>query len=236
MKCHPKMHIHIAHIRPDVNPGMNGLLKEQPGSQLFTVFGRPRTAVKGPDGDGMYTVEMEGVDVYDPVNNTIVDTGAAKVAAWFVDGDYDGRTFCITQAFFPDRSAWEKLSKALASVVDPERFELFSGTVSLPFPAEQAQKRRSESDRPLAATRVMQVWHALAGDEEVGEWLARAEALCQCRVNCRCSRRTGQSSAIPTKSRATIGSTTGRLERRAAPELAARRATGTRRSAPAARN
>ena len=132
---HPKMRIHIAHIRPDVNPGMNGLLKEQPGSQLFTVFGRPRTTVKGPDGDGMYTVEMEGVDVYDPVNNSVVDTGAAKVAAWFVDGDYDGRTFCITQAFFPDRSAWEKLSKALAGVVDPERFELFSGTVSLPFAA-----------------------------------------------------------------------------------------------------
>jgi len=132
---HPKMRIHIAHIRPDVNPGMNGLLKEQPGSQLFTVFGRPRTAVKGPDGDCMYTVEMEGVDVYDPVNNSVVDTGAAKVAAWFVDGDYDGRTFCITQAFFPDRTAWDKLSKALTGVVDPERFELFSGTVSLPFPA-----------------------------------------------------------------------------------------------------
>ena len=131
----PRLRLHLAHIRPDVNPGMNGLLKEQPGSQLFTVFGRPRTTVKGPDVDGMYTVEMEGVDVYDPVNNTVVDTGAAKVAAWFVDGDYDGRTFCITQAFFPDRGAWDKLSKALAGVVDPERFEMFSGTVSLPFPA-----------------------------------------------------------------------------------------------------
>jgi adenine-specific DNA-methyltransferase len=131
----PRLRMHIAHIRPDVNPGMNGLLKEQPGSQLFTVFGRPRTTLKGPDGDGMYTVEMEGVDVYDPVNNTVVDTGAAKVAAWFVDGDYDGRTFCITQAFFPDRSAWDKLSKALDGVVDPERFALFSGTMSLPFAA-----------------------------------------------------------------------------------------------------
>ena len=159
---HPKMHIHIAHIRPDVNPGMNGLLKEQPGSQLFTVFGRPRTAVKGPDGDGMYTVEMEGVDVYDPVNNTIVDTGAAKVAAWFVDGDYDGRTFCITQAFFPDRSAWEKLSKALASVVDPERFELFSGTVSLPF---AAGKHKSVAVKVIdpRGNEVMRV-HALGGD------------------------------------------------------------------------
>jgi adenine-specific DNA-methyltransferase len=159
---HPKMHIHIAHIRPDVNPGMNGLLKEQPGSQLFTVFGRPRTTVKGPDGDGMYTVEMEGVDVYDPVNNTVVDTGAAKVAAWFVDGDYDGRTFCITQAFFPDRSAWEKLSKALAGVVDPERFELFSGTISLPFPTGKHKCVAVKVIDPRG-NEVMRV-HTLGGD------------------------------------------------------------------------
>jgi len=131
---HPRLRMHLAHIRPDVNPGMNGLLKEQPGSQLFTVFGRPRTALDGPDGEGMYRLKMEGVDIYDPVTNAIVDTGATKVAAWFVDGDYDGRTFCITQAFFPDRSAWEKLSKALDGVVDPDRFEALSGTVSLPFP------------------------------------------------------------------------------------------------------
>jgi adenine-specific DNA-methyltransferase len=158
----PRLRLHVAHIRPDVNPGMNGLLKEQPGSQLFTVFGRPRTTVRGPDGDGMYTVEMEGVDVYDPVNNTIVDTGAAKVAAWFVDGDYDGRTFCITQAFFPDRSAWEKLSKALAGVVDPERFELLSGTVSLPF---AAGKHKSVAVKVIdpRGNEVMRV-HALGGD------------------------------------------------------------------------
>jgi adenine-specific DNA-methyltransferase len=158
----PRVRLHIAHIRPDVNPGMNGLLKEQPGSQLFTVFGRPRTTVKGPDGDGMYTVEMEGVDVYDPVNNTVVDTGAAKVAAWFVDGDYDGRTFCITQAFFPDRTAWEKLSKALAGVVDPERFELFSGTVSLPFPAGKHKSVAVKVIDPRG-NEVMRV-HALGGD------------------------------------------------------------------------
>lgn len=71
------------------------------------------------------------------MDNSISKADAEKVAAWFLDGDYDGRTFCITQAFFPDKSAWEKLSKALngpGGVIDAERFEALSGTKSLPFP------------------------------------------------------------------------------------------------------
>ncbi len=130
---HPKLQIHIAHVRPDVNPGMAGLLKEQPGGQLFTVFGMPRTVLRGPDRDGMYTVSMEGVDIYDPVRSVIVSTEDQKVAAWFLDGDYDGRTFCITQAFFPDKTAWKKLSDALDGLIDEGAFEALSGTVSLPF-------------------------------------------------------------------------------------------------------
>ncbi len=78
---------------------------------------------------------MEGVDIYNPVDNSITATGADKVAAWFLDGDYDGRTFCVTQAFFPDRSAWDKLARALGGVVDEAAFEALSGTGSLPFPA-----------------------------------------------------------------------------------------------------
>jgi adenine-specific DNA-methyltransferase len=134
-QSHLRLRIHIAHVRPDVNPGMNGLLKEQPGSQLFTVCGQPRTRLDGPDAAGEYTATMEGVDIYNPVDHSITPSRADKVAAWFLDGDYDGRTFCVTQAFFPDRSACEKLSRALGGVVDAERFAALSGTTSLPFRA-----------------------------------------------------------------------------------------------------
>jgi len=132
-----KVRAHLAHIRPDVN--MDGLLKDTPSSQLFTVFGLPRTAVESVEDD-QWVVKMEGVDIYNPVENTIIATGAEKVAAWFLDGDYDGRTFCICQAFFPDKSAWAKLSKALKGVVDEEAFAKFSGTTSLPFPAGKNRK------------------------------------------------------------------------------------------------
>jgi len=129
---HPRVRIHMAQIRPDVN--MGDLLKTTSSSQIFTVSGMPRTELV-PVSDGEFKVRMEGVDIYDPVTNAVRSAGADKVAAWFLDSDYDGRTFCITQAFFPDRKAWDKLSKALTGAIDPERFEAFSGTESLPFAA-----------------------------------------------------------------------------------------------------
>jgi hypothetical protein len=39
-------------------------------------------------------------------------TKADKVAAWFLDTDDDGRTFHVCQAFFPDKSAWEKIRQS----------------------------------------------------------------------------------------------------------------------------
>ena len=128
----PNVRIHIAHINPDV--AMGDLLKETPSTQLFTVFGMPRTQLE-ETADGEYFIKMEGVDIYNPVDNTVSSAGADKVAAWFVDADYDGRTFCITQAFFPDKSAWNKIARALKGVIDEDQFEKFSGTASFPFPA-----------------------------------------------------------------------------------------------------
>ncbi len=130
---HPKVRVHMAQIRPDINPGMEGLLKDTPNSQLFTVFGTPSIELRREGEE--YTVTLEGVDIYDPVRNVVQSTGASKVAAWFLDSDYDGRCFCITQAFFPDQDAWGKLAKALKDVVDPDAFAAFKGTTSLPFQA-----------------------------------------------------------------------------------------------------
>ena len=129
---HPKVRVHMAHVSPDVS--MGDLLKSAKDSQLFTVSGAPRASVSRLD-NGEFVIEMEGVDIYDPVNNDIRSENAKGVAAWFLDGDYDGRTFCASQAFFPNSDSWKALSRALKGVVDAEAFAAFSGTKSLPFPA-----------------------------------------------------------------------------------------------------
>ncbi|RBP45213.1 adenine-specific DNA-methyltransferase [Roseimicrobium gellanilyticum] len=127
-----EMRIHMALIRPDVQMG-DLLKKTQVTAQIFTVFGQPRTRISS-NGDE-FTVHMEGVDIYDPVKNSIEATDARKVAAWFLDTDYDGKVFCICQAFFPDRLAWEKLSRALKGSIDEDVLARLSGTESLPFVA-----------------------------------------------------------------------------------------------------
>ena len=129
---HPRLTIHQAYIRPDVNDAMDGVLKETSGDQLFTVFGQPDIAVT-KHGDEEWVCELRGVDIYDPVRSVVQSTGSNKVAAWFLDQDFDGRCFCITQAFFPREDAWKKIAKALKSSADPRRFAAFKGTTSLPF-------------------------------------------------------------------------------------------------------
>lgn len=133
----PAFRVHLAHIRPDVSPGMQGLLKETPNSQLFTVFGQPEIHIL-PAGDGEYKVQMDGVCVYNPLTGAIEDTSSKKVAAWFLDTDYDGRCFCVSQAFFPDKTAWEKIARALGGSVPEGAFEAF--TTSWPFKLGQHKR------------------------------------------------------------------------------------------------
>ena len=127
------LRVHYAHISPDLTPGMEKLLKEQRQSQLFNVFGKPRIDISDSDQEKKYTVCVSGIDIYDPVKNKICSCTAKSVAAWFLDSDYDGRTFCVTQAFFPNKNTWENIKKTLKTIVVPDTLSQLKNTRSLPF-------------------------------------------------------------------------------------------------------
>ena len=143
--------VHYAAIRPDINPAMDGLLKEptaakskaaaekkaKSDAQLFSVFGQPRVQVHYLE-DGWVQVEVEGIDVYSPATGEIAPTRKDKIAAWFLDCDYAPESaFCISQAFFPDQSAWEKIGKSLGNAIDVSSF---GGWKSVPFRAGENQR------------------------------------------------------------------------------------------------
>jgi adenine-specific DNA-methyltransferase len=128
-----ELSVHFANANPYVLVGY--LLKTSRASQLFTVFGSPDVKLE-KQKDGTYLVRLQGVDIYDPNTGELHQSRGEDVAAWFLDQDYDGYTFCISQAFFPaNKDAWEKLERTLKGTLDAEKFEALRGTVSLPFQA-----------------------------------------------------------------------------------------------------
>ena len=132
---HPRLKVVFSHIRPDVlltDARGESLLKTTASAQLFTVFGEPDVVVR-PREDGTWEVELLGVDVYDPLTGEVHSARASQVAAWFLDTDYDRRTFHICQAFFPNKSAWQKLERALKGTLNDDLFDQLTGRVSLPF-------------------------------------------------------------------------------------------------------
>lgn len=131
---HPKVKAHASHIRPDVilkDSEGGELLKTTASSQLFTVFGEPDIQVDRKKDE--YIFKLLGVDIYDPITGMVNSENADRVAAWFLDTDYDKRTFCIVQAFFPSKNDWEKLKRALKGVLNESRFDMLTGQISLPF-------------------------------------------------------------------------------------------------------
>lgn len=129
-----KVKVQFAHISPDMET--HDLLKQTKASQLFTIFGEPDLRVES-DGRGNHVVSLLGVDVYDPTTGENRQTGAADVPAWFLDEDYDGFSFNICQAFFPEgatrQSPWDKLANALRGTIDAEKMAAFKGNTSMPF-------------------------------------------------------------------------------------------------------
>jgi adenine-specific DNA-methyltransferase len=135
---HPKLRTHFALISPDVLVG--DLLKTSKAHQLFTVFGQPDISAR-PQKDGRWVVELRGVDIYDPTTGELSSSAGEEVAAWFLDQDYDGRTFFICQAFFPGgTNPWEKLQRALRGIVDETVFETMRGVTSHPFQAGEHKR------------------------------------------------------------------------------------------------
>ena len=130
-----KLDVQFAHINPDME--IHDLLKQTQGSQLFSVFGEPDIELKQVGQVETYVAKLLGVDVYDPVTGNTEQTSGDAIPAWFLDEDYDGYSFNICQAFFPDgatgKNPWDKLENALHGIIDKEKVEQLKSNESLPF-------------------------------------------------------------------------------------------------------
>jgi adenine-specific DNA-methyltransferase len=117
---------------------MGDLLKNMRSSQIFSVCGQPEVKVKKVKDQ--YQVELVGLDVFDPTTMEVQSRKGDDVPAWFLDTDYNGLCFHVSQAFFPRTGAWESLKKALRATHEESVWDHLAGTTSAPFePGEHKQ-------------------------------------------------------------------------------------------------
>ena len=115
------------------------LKKKRASNESFWLIGQPDVSLRkihrGQDA-GMWEVEVNGFDYYNPANGKIESGDTSKIAMWLLDTDYDGRSLYPRQVFFPmsgDKDGWSRLAKNLKAEVDEELIEAYRGSVSLPF-------------------------------------------------------------------------------------------------------
>jgi len=112
---------------------MGDLLKNMRSSQIFSVCGLPEIAVTPAAEEGCAQVELLGLDVFEPITMDVVHRRGDEVPAWFLDTDYNGMCFKVSQAFFPKTGAWDNLKKSLKITHDEAVWDHLAGTISAPF-------------------------------------------------------------------------------------------------------
>jgi len=140
-----KLTVLLAKMNPDLTMG-DELLKKTGAGNLFMIFGEPDIEVeritppnlplsKGRSEEGLITVEIKGLDVYDPTTGQIRSHSTDDIACWFIDTDYNEESFFVRHAYFSGADEpYEKLKKALRAEIDESAWQTIYSTKSRPFP------------------------------------------------------------------------------------------------------
>ena len=132
VKRYGKLAVVPARMNPDLAMG-DELLKKTGAGNLFMVFGEPDLEIK-KQKDGKLTVEIKGVDIYDPTTGQIRNSSTDDIACWFIDTEYNGESFFVRHAYFTGADEpHEKLKRALRAEIDEAAWSSLYSTVSRPF-------------------------------------------------------------------------------------------------------
>ncbi len=134
----------------------DGLMKKDKKAGSFITIGEPDIKLHKTGNEA--TVEICGLDIYDPIKDEVKARSVADIAYWMVDDDYDGSNFVVKQLFFcggnhDEFTQWKKglsdlartktkrnAEKTLKIEIDDEAFDRLYGFISHPISIKQGQK------------------------------------------------------------------------------------------------
>ena len=139
-KRYGKLTVLITRMNPDLSMG-DELLKKTGAGNLFMVFGEPDIKITTEGAAGDLTVEVRGVDVYDPTTGQIRSHSTDDIACWFIDTNYNGESFFVRHAYFTGGDEpYEKLKRALRADINEIAWSTLYSTVSRPFAPPETGK------------------------------------------------------------------------------------------------
>jgi adenine-specific DNA-methyltransferase len=126
-------------VRMNADLVMGEDLKKTAAGNLFTVFGEPdieiSTTAKG------LTVEIKGVDVYDPTIDEVRSRDTEHIALWMIDTAYNGESFFVRHCYFTGgMDPYKRLKTALKADIDEEAWASLYRKLSRPFPRPDSGK------------------------------------------------------------------------------------------------
>lgn len=135
------------------------LKKGRSSNQSFWLMGQPDVDLRKRK-DGLWEVQVNGFDYFDPKAGDLVSGGKKQIAMWSLDVDYDNRSLMPHQVFFPMADAkggWSRLRKTVRAELDEDLLEQFHGTVSLPFEAGENRRIAVKivDDRGIESLKIM---------------------------------------------------------------------------------
>lgn len=115
------------------------MLKKTGSGNLFMVFGEPDIDIK--KNNGKITVNVKGLDIYDPTTGEIRSNSTDDIACWFIGTNYNGESFFVRHAYFTGADKpYEKLKKALRADIDEAAWSSLYATESRPFDKPETGK------------------------------------------------------------------------------------------------
>ncbi len=133
-------------------------LKKKPAKSAasFVTIGEPDIDLNKKGNK--VTIEIKGLDIYDPIKDEVKPRNVHDIAYWMVDEDYDGSNFVVKQVFFcggdkDEFNKWKKgldnlakdstkkkVEKTLKIEIDDEAFDRLYGHISHPIEVKKGQK------------------------------------------------------------------------------------------------
>ncbi|MCD8298006.1 MAG: site-specific DNA-methyltransferase, partial [Prevotella sp.] len=103
----------VSKVRMHDDLMQDGLLKKDKGAGAFITIGEPDIVVVDDEGEETVHIEIQGLDIYDPIKDVVKPRSVEDIAYWEIDDDYNGEQFIVRGIHFcggtkKEFDAWRK--------------------------------------------------------------------------------------------------------------------------------